>query len=361
MSFDFADLLLEVIERNASDLHLTAGAHPTVRVRGHLQPLEEYPVMTTEHTREIVYSILNNDQRQRLETDWQIDFAYAIPGRARFRVNAYYQRAAIGAAFRLIPFSIKTVDELGLPSVLHELARKPRGFVLVTGPTGSGKSTSLAAVVDEINSTREEHIMTVEDPIEFLHGHKKCIVNQREIGSDAQSFAMGLKAALRQDPDVILVGEMRDLETISTALTAAETGHLVFATLHTQDTPQTIDRIIDVFPASQQQQVRVQLSVALQGIVTQQLLPTADGAGRIAACEVLLATPAIRNLIREGKTHQIYSSLQTGGNLGMQTMDAALATLVRSGKITQQLAEARSSTPEELRRLLGAGSFAGLS
>jgi twitching motility protein PilT len=358
MNLDFADLLLEVIERNASDLHLAAGARPTVRIRGRLTPLEDYPVMTTEMTREIVYSILSNDQRQRLETDWQLDFAYSIPGRARFRVNAYYQRSAIGAAFRLIPFTIKSLDELGMPTVLHELAKKPRGFVLVTGPTGSGKSTSLAAVVDEINSTREEHIMTIEDPIEFLHAHKKCIVNQREIGSDAQSFAMGLKAALRQDPDVILVGEMRDLETIHTALTAAETGHLVFATLHTQDTPQTIDRIIDVFPASQQQQVRVQLSVALQGIVTQQLLPTADGAGRIAACEVLLATPAIRNLIREGKTHQIYSSLQTGGNIGMQTMDAALATLVRAGKISQKLAEARSSTPDELRRLLGAGSFA---
>jgi twitching motility protein PilT len=360
MSFDFADLLLEVIERNASDLHLTAGAPPTVRVRGHLHRLESYPVLTTEQTREIVYSILTNDQRQRLENEWQLDFAYAIPGRARFRVNAYYQRAAVGAAFRLIPFSIKTVEELGLPSVMHELARKPRGFVLVTGPTGSGKSTSLAAVVDEINETRSEHIMTIEDPIEFLHGHKQCIVNQREIGSDATSFGAGLKAALRQDPDVILVGEMRDLDTIHTALTAAETGHLVFATLHTQDTPQTIDRIIDVFPASQQQQVRVQLSVALQGIITQQLLPTADGAGRVAACEVLLATPAIRNLIREGKTHQIYSSLQTGGQLGMQTMDAALATLVRTGKITQQLAEARSGTPEELRRLLGAGTFAGL-
>ena len=358
MSLDFADLLLEVIERNASDLHLTAGAHPTVRVRGRLQPLEDYPVLTTEQTRETIYSILSNDQRQRLETDWQIDFAYAIPGRARFRVNAYYQRSAIGAAFRLIPFSIKTVDELGLPVVLHDLAKRPRGFVLVTGPTGSGKSTSLAAVIDEINSTREEHIMTIEDPIEFLHGHKKCIVNQREIGSDAQTFAAGLKAALRQDPDVILVGEMRDLETIHTALTAAETGHLVFATLHTQDAPQTIDRIIDVFPAEQQQQVRVQLSVALQGIITQQLLPTADGAGRVAACEVLLATPAIRNLIREGKTHQIYSALQTGAAIGMQTMDAALATLVRSGKITQKLAESRSSTPEELRRLLGADSFA---
>jgi twitching motility protein PilT len=358
MNLDFADLLLEVIERNASDLHLAAGAHPTVRVRGRLTPLEDYPVLTTEMTREIVYSILSNDQRQRLETDWQLDFAYSIPGRARFRVNAYYQRSAIGAAFRLIPFSIKSLEELGMPTVLHDLAKKPRGFVLVTGPTGSGKSTTLAAVVDEINATREEHIMTIEDPIEFLHAHKKCIVNQREVGSDAKSFAFGLKAALRQDPDVILVGEMRDLETIHTALTAAETGHLVFATLHTQDTPQTIDRIIDVFPAEQQQQVRVQLSVALQGIVTQQLLPTADGAGRVAACEVLLATPAIRNLIREGKTHQIYSSLQTGGNLGMQTMDAALATLVRAGKITQKLAEARSSTPEELRRLLGAGSFA---
>jgi twitching motility protein PilT len=358
MSFDFADLLLEVLERNASDLHLTAGAHPTVRVRGHLLALEDYPVLTNERTREIVYSILTNDQRQRLETDWQIDFAYAIPGRARFRVNAYYQRGAIGAAFRLIPFSIKTLDQLGLPAVMHELARKPRGFVLVTGPTGSGKSTSLAAVIDEINETRSDHIMTVEDPIEFLHSHKKCLVNQREIGSDAQSFGAGLKSALRQDPDVILVGEMRDLETIHTALTAAETGHLVFATLHTQDTPQTIDRIIDVFPASQQQQVRVQLSVALQGIITQQLLPTADGAGRVAACEVLLATPAIRNLIREGKTHQIYSSLQTGASVGMQTMDAALATLVRAGRITQQLAESRSSTPEELRRLLGAGSFA---
>jgi twitching motility protein PilT len=315
-------------------------------------------VLTQTATREVVYSILTNDQRQRLETDWQLDFAYAIPGTARFRVNAYVQRQAIAAAFRLIPQELPSIDDLGLPAVLHDFARKPRGMVLVTGPTGSGKSTSLAAVIDEINRTRDEHIMTIEDPIEFLHGHKRCIINQREIGADAQTFAGGLKAALRQDPDVILVGEMRDLETIHTALTAAETGHLVFATLHTQDAPQTIDRIIDVFPPSQQQQVRVQLSVALQGIVTQQLLPTADGAGRVAACEVLLATPAIRNLIREGKTHQIYSSLQTGASLGMQTMDAALATLVRSGKITQKLAEARSSTPDELRRLLGADSFA---
>ncbi|HEX4108053.1 MAG TPA: type IV pilus twitching motility protein PilT [Solirubrobacteraceae bacterium] len=356
-TLDFAELLLETIARRASDLHLSAGARPTVRIRGRLQRLEEYPVLSSTDTREIVYSILSSDQRQRLETDWQIDFAYSVPGRARFRVNAYYQRAAVGAAFRLIPAELKGVDDLGLPPITHELCRKPRGFVLVTGPTGSGKSTSLAAMVDEINETREDHIMTIEDPIEFLHMHKSCLVNQRELGADATSFAAALKAALRQDPDVILVGEMRDLETISTALTAAETGHLVFATLHTQDTAQTIDRIIDVFPAEQQGQVRVQLSVALQGIITQQLLPSADGARRVVACEVLIPTPAVRNLIREGKTHQIPTALQTGAAAGMQTMDTALATLVRSGAITQKLAETRTTTPGELRRLLGAADF----
>ena len=358
MDIDFADLLMEVVNRRASDLHLSSGARPTARVRGRLTPLEDYPELSSTDTREIIYSILTGDQRQRLETNWQLDFAYSIPGHARFRVNAYYQRGAIGAAFRLIPFSLTTIDDLGLPAAVHEFTRRPRGFVLVTGPTGSGKSTSLAAMIDEINSTREEHIMTIEDPIEFLHGHKKCIVNQRELGSDAQSFSMALTAALRQDPDVILVGEMRDLDTISTALTAAETGHLVFATLHTQDAAQTIDRIIDVFPAHQQGQVRVQLSVALQGIMTQQLLPNADGSGRVVATEVLVPNPAIRNLIREGKTHQIYSVLQTGSALGMQTMDASLAALVRQGKIAQKFAEARSSTPEELRRLLGATSLA---
>ena len=358
MSIDFADLLMEVVGRRASDLHLSAGAPPTIRVRGRLSALEGYDTLTPTDTREIVYSILSGDQRQRLETHWQLDFAYSIPGHARFRVNAYYQRGAVGAAFRLIPFDLTSIDALGLPPAVHDFTRRPRGFVLVTGPTGSGKSTSLAAMIDEINSTREEHIMTIEDPIEFLHAHKKCLVNQRELGSDAQSFADALKAALRQDPDVILVGEMRDLETISTALTAAETGHLVFATLHTQDTAQTIDRMIDVFPPSQQGQVRVQLSVALQGIMTQQLLPTADGAGRVAACEVLVPTPAVRNLIREGKTHQIYSVLQTGSAQGMQTMDAALVQLVRSGRITQQLAEERSSSPEELRRLLGSSLVA---
>jgi twitching motility protein PilT len=352
MEFDFADVLIQVMERNASDLHLTAGSPPMIRYHGQLHALD-YPVLTPQATREVIYSILTNDQRQRLETDWQIDLAYSIPGRARFRVNAYFQRASLSAAFRLIPQDMPALSSLGLPSQLEELTKKPRGFVLVTGPTGSGKSTTLAAMIDLINETRHEHILTIEDPIEFLHMHKKCIVNQRELGADAQSFAAALKAGLRQDPDVILVGEMRDLETISTALTAAETGHLVFATLHTQDTAQTVDRIVDVFPPAQQQQVRVQLSVALQGIVTQQLLPLASGNGRCVATEILVPTPAVRNLIREGKTHQIYSALQTGAQFGMQTMDTALADLVRQQKISRELAESRSSAPEELRRLMG--------
>src|ERR671929_2156165 len=358
MEFDFADLLMEVISRRASDLHLTAGAPPSLRVRGRLTPMDGYPRLTPTDTREIVYSILTNDQRQKLETDWQLDFAYSIPGVARFRVNAYFQRSAIGAAFRTIPAEIVDIDSLGLPPAVHEFTKKPRGFVLVTGPTGSGKSTSLAAMIDAINQSREEHIMTIEDPIEFLHGHKKCIVNQRELGSDAASFGLALKAALRQDPDVILVGEMRDLETISTALTAAETGHLVFATLHTQDAAQTVDRIVDSFPPAQQHQVRTQLSIAIQGVVTQQLIPTSDGGSRVCACEVMVPTPAVRNLIREGKTHQLYSALQTGGQHGMQTMDASLAELVRRGKISQKVAEARSSTPDELKRLLESGGGA---
>jgi twitching motility protein PilT len=309
--------------------------------------------MSPQQTRDIVYSILNDDQRKRFENNQQIDLAYAIPGMARFRVNCFFQRGSLAAAFRLVPHAIPSLDSLALPQVLREFTAKPRGFVLVTGPTGSGKSTTLAALIDIINDEREEHILTIEDPIEFLHHHHHCIVNQREIGADAHDFPLALKSALREDPDVILVGEMRDLETISTALTAAETGHLVFATLHTQSTGQTIDRIIDVFPPHQQGQVRAQLSVALQGIVTQQLLPTADGSGRVVACEVLMPTPAIRNLIREGKTHQIYSALQTSGGVGMQTMDAHLAQLVRGGKITRKLAEARASVPEELKRLLG--------
>ena len=353
VSIDFASVLNRMVEVRASDVHLSPGFAPAVRVRGRITPLDDCPPLTPQDTREIVYSILNDSQRKRFENEQQLDLAYSIPGVARFRVNVFFQRGSISAAFRPIPSEIKSLEALGLPSVLGDFTRKPRGFVLVTGPTGSGKSTSLASMIDMINDDREEHILTIEDPIEFLHRHKGCIVNQREIGSDATDFASALKSALREDPDVILVGEMRDLETISTALTAAETGHLVFATLHTQSTAQTVDRIIDVFPPHQQHQVRMQLSIALQGIVTQQLLPTADGSARIVGCEVLIPTPAIRNLIREGKTHQIYSALQTSGAAGMQTMDGHLAQLVRMGKITRQLAEQRASIPEELGRLLG--------
>jgi twitching motility protein PilT len=357
--FDFADVLTGMVEDNASDVHLTPGFPPAVRVRGRIEPLDEYDPLTPQQTRDIVYAILNDDQRKKFENKQQLDLAYAIPNVARFRVNCYFQRGSISAAFRHIPNHIASLESLGLPAVLEEFARKPRGFVLFTGPTGSGKSTSLAAMVDLINEEREEHILTIEDPIEFLHQHKNCIVNQREIGADAPDFSSALRAALRQDPDVILVGEMRDLETISTALTAAETGHLVFATLHTQSTAQTVDRIIDVFPPHQQHQVRMQLSIALQGIVTQQLLPTADGAGRVVATEVLVPTPAIRNLIREGKTHQIYSAVQTSGAQGMQTMDANLAQLVSAGKITRALAERRASVPDELKRLMGSAGDTG--
>src|SRR5215213_8855632 len=348
------ELLGKLLEMNGSDLHLTAGTPPTVRVHGELERLGDYPALTPRALQGMIYAILPQKMRERFEQELELDMSYSLPGRARFRVNVYMQRDAVGAVFRVIPFEIKGLDDLGLPPVAADLARFPRGFVVVTGPTGSGKSTTLAGMVDVVNRERAGHIMTVEDPIEFLHKHKNCVVNQREIGADTHSFASALKHVLRQDPDVILVGEMRDLETISTAITAAETGHLVFATLHTQDAPQTIDRIIDVFPPHQQQQVRVQLSVALQGVVTQ-LLPTADGAGRVAACEVLVLNAAVRNLIREGKTHQIHSVLQTGGSQGMQSMDSALAQLVRAGKITRELAESRSSTPEELRRLMGLG------
>ena len=353
MSIDFAAVLSEMVNSNASDVHLSPGFPPAMRVRGKITPLDGFDKLQPQDTREIVYSILNDSQRKMFENNLQLDFAYAVPGMARFRVNCFFQRGSISAAFRHIPSEIKGLESLGLPRVLEEFCRKPRGFVLVTGPTGSGKSTSLASMVDLINEERDEHILTIEDPIEFLHQHKKCVVNQREVGSDATDFSSALKSALREDPDVILVGEMRDLETISTALTAAETGHLVFATLHTQSTAQTVDRIIDVFPAHQQQQVRMQLSIALQGIVTQQLLPTADGSGRVVACEVLVPTPAVRNLIREGKTHQIYSALQTSGSVGMQTMDSHLAQLVRMGKISSSMAEKRASIPDELKRLLG--------
>ncbi len=348
---ELVDILYEVMTSGASDLHLSVGSPPVIRVHGKLQPLD-YPKLTPNISRDLIYSILSQDQRQRLENEWEIDFSYSVPGKARFRVNAYFQRNSLGAAFRLIPMEIKTLEQLKLPKTLYDLTRKPRGFIIVTGPTGSGKSTTLAAMINEINETRTDHIMTIEDPIEFLHFHKKCIVNQREVGADTQAFSRALKSALRQDPDIVLVGEMRDTETMQTALTAAETGHLVFATLHTQDAPQTIDRIIDVFPPHQQEQIRVQLSTTLMGICTQQLLPTKDGNGRVAACELLIPTPAVRNLIREGKTFQIYSMMQTGSQFGMVTMDAALADLVRRGSITLELAMARSSTPTELERLM---------
>src|SRR5919198_557496 len=349
------ELLEHMVERNASDLHVTTGTPPVIRVRGEVERLGEFDALTAEETQQLLYRILSSEQQKVLELNRQLDFSHSIPGLARFRVNVYFQRESIGAAFRLIPTELKTLEELGIPSTLHVLAEKPRGLVLVTGPTGSGKSTTLAALIDEINRNRSEHILTIEDPIEFLHRHKRCIVNQREIGPDAKSFADALRAALRQDPDVILVGEMRDLETIATALTAAETGHLVFGTLHTQSAPSTIDRIIDVFPAEQQEQVRIQLAGTLQGIVTQTLVPTADGRGRIAALEILMPDDAVRNLIRQGKIEQIYSVMQTGSTRGMQTMEQALADLALRRVITHDVALSRSVRPEQLQGLLDRG------
>jgi twitching motility protein PilT len=346
------DYLLDAVREGASDLHVTVGLPPMVRVNGQVRPLD-YPKLTPQSTREMIYDILTNDQRQRLENAWELDMSYTLPRIARFRVNVYFQKGNLGAAFRTIPQEVRSFDQLGLPKAVEDMTEKPRGLVLVTGPTGSGKSTTLAAMIDRINETRHEHIMSVEDPIEFLHEHKNCIVNQREVNGDTKSFAEALKHVLRQDPDVILVGEMRDLETISIALTSAETGHLVFGTLHTQDAPQTIDRVIDVFPAEQQGQIRVQLANALQGVITQTLVPRSDGRGRVVACEILAPTPGVRNLIREGKVHQIYSAMQTGGKFGMQTMDASLVELVRKGLVSREEAEKRSSNPDELRRLMG--------
>jgi twitching motility protein PilT len=302
-----------------------------------------------------MYAVLTQKQREKFEENLELDFAYSVPGRARFRVNMYRQRDALGSAFRLIPFEIKKLEDLGVPPSVAAFASMPRGFVLVTGPTGSGKSTTLAALLDLANRTRREHIMTVEDPIEFLHRHQSCIVNQREVGEDTWSFQNALKHVLRQDPDIILVGEMRDLETISVALTAAETGHLVFATLHTQDAAQTIDRVIDVFPSHQQEQVRVQLAGSLQGVVCQTLCRTRDGRGRAVATEVLMATPAIRNLIREGKTHQIYSAMQAGAKHGMHTMDQHLADLVMRGAISYETGIEKCHHVEDFNRLTGRG------
>src|SRR5918996_1140289 len=351
------DLLEQVVVRGASDLHVPVGPEPVVRVNGRLERLEEFARLTPEDTQRMLYRILSTEQQKHFEIKRQIDISYSIPGLARFRVNVYFQRESLGAAFRLIPAELKTLEQLGHPPVLKDFTSKPRGLVLVTGPTGSGKSTTLAAVIDEINRTRDDHIMTIEDPIEFLHRHKRCIVNQREVGPDATSFADALRGALRQDPDVILLGEMRDLETIATALTAAETGHLVFATLHTQNAPATVDRVIDVFPAAQQEQIRMQLAGTLEGIVTQALLPTADGRGRVAALEILFPDDAVRNLIRQGRVEQIYSVMQTGTQRGMQTMEQSLHGLVSRGVITKNTALACSSRPDMLVGLLERSGF----
>jgi len=348
-----AEMLGHVLDVNASDLHLAAGLPPQVRVNGRLRPIPGYEPLMSAPLRQLVLGMLTDRQREKLEENLELDGSYPLPGRGRFRMNVFFQRDSIGAVFRAIPTEIKSLTELGIPGVVSEFADLHRGLVLVTGPTGSGKSTTLASIIDLINQRRAAHILTVEDPIEFVHKHKKSIVNQREVGTDTLGFAQALKHALRQDPDVILVGEMRDLETISTALTAAETGHLVLATLHTQDTAQTIDRIIDVFPAHQQQQVRVQLASTLQAVITQQLIENRDNTSRVPAVEVLISTPAVRNLIREGKTHQITTALQAGGKFGMQTMDQALAHLVRNHKITMAEALERCMNTEDLQRLMG--------
>ena len=351
------DLLEQMVARGASDLHLSAGAPPTLRVRGEMIRLEELGRLMPADTQQLLYRVLSSEQQKRLEIDRQLDLSHAVPGLARFRVNVYFQRESLGAAFRLIPEQLKTLEELNLPGTLHDFASQPRGLVLVTGPTGSGKSTTLAALIDEINRKRAEHILTIEDPIEFVHRHKRSLVNQREIGPDARTFGEALRAALRQDPDVILLGEMRDLETIATALTAAETGHLVFGTLHTQSAPGTIDRMIDVFPAEQQEQVRVQIAGSLQGVVTQTLLPTADGTGRVPGLEILIPDDAIRNLIRQGKVEQIYSVMQTASSRGMQTMEQSLAELVMRGVIGKHVALGASSRRDQLEGLLERAGF----
>jgi twitching motility protein PilT len=352
MPLHIDDLLRYAVAVGASDLHLTASQPGAIRLHGAIRPIEGCPVLDNEQIREMVFGILPASQRERFEEEHELDTSHSINGVGRFRVNVSLQRGTIAAALRPIPHEMPEFDSLGIPDAVKAFTELRRGLVLVTGPTGSGKSTTLASLIDIINRTKPLHIVTVEDPIEFLHDHKRSIITQREIGEDTASFAEALRRVLRQDPDVILVGELRDLETISTALTAAETGHLVFATLHTQDAPQTIDRIIDVFPTNQQEQIRVMLASTLEGVVTQQLIVTSEGTGRVPCSEVLVCTSAIRNLIRQSKTHQIYSLMQVGGSFGMQTMDQGLATLVKQGVISEAIAYDRSSNEEDLRNHL---------
>src|SRR5213596_46321 len=355
MSLSLSDLLKRMLEMNGSDLHITTNSPPQVRVHGHLQPLD-MPPLTPAETKQLAYSVLTDAQKHRFEENLELDFSFGLKGMSRFRANIFNQRGAVGAVFRAIPYEIKSFDDLGLPPVVKELCKKPRGLVLVTGPTGSGKSTTLAAMIDKVNKERHEHILTIEDPIEFLHNHKNCIVNQREVNADTKGFAEALRTALRQDPDVVLVGEMRDLETIESALRIAETGHLTFATLHTNSAVSTINRIIDVFPSMQQSQVRAQLSLTLEGILCQSLLPRADGRSRVLAMEILIPNSAIRNLIREDKVHQIYSMMQTGQDIhGMQTFNQSLASLFHKRQISRETAMQRTSNVNELRDLIDRG------
>jgi twitching motility protein PilT len=352
-----SELLHKLSELGGSDLHVTTGIPPLARVDGQIRPLDGYRPLTSSETKQLAYSVLTDAQKHRFEENLELDFSFGVKGLSRFRANIFNQRGAVGAVFRAIPYEIKSFEQLGLPTVVKELCNKPRGLVLVTGPTGSGKSTTLAAMIDKVNKERHEHILTIEDPIEFLHNHKNCVVNQREVNADTHSFPEALRTALRQDPDVVLVGEMRDLETIESALRIAETGHLTFATLHTNSAVTTINRIIDVFPSMQQGQVRAQLSLTLEGILCQSLLPRADGRGRALAMEVLIPNSAIRNLIREDKVHQIYSMMQTGQDLhGMQTFNQSLATLFHKRVITRDLAMQRTSNVNELRDLIERGS-----
>jgi twitching motility protein PilT len=348
-------LLKAMVEQGGSDLHITTNSSPQIRVDGVLKALNSPPMTPTE-TKQLAYSILTDNQKHRLEENLEIDFSFGIKGLARFRANVFHQRGAIAAAFRQIPYEIRGFRELGLQTVVERLCEKPRGLILVTGPTGSGKSTTLAAMIDKVNRERHEHIVTIEDPVEYLHSHKKCIVNQRELHADTHSFSNALRSALRQDPDVVLIGEMRDFETVEAALRIAETGHLTFATLHTNSAAQTINRIVDIFPAHQQGQIRVQLSFVLEGILCQSLLPRATGKGRALAMEILVPNAAIRNLIREDKVHQIYGMMQTGqAKHGMQTFNQSLAALYFKRMISLQTAMARSSYPDELQEIIARG------